>query len=976
MSQRAYSSTPKKRPLSQCSSFSNPHPFDFASSGGTTTYSNNSNNTKVQHQSPSSKRQSPGNRTNNEFNSYSGDNSDNNNNSSNSSNNSNSSNTNDHKEDCQNNHNNDTTCTDDDDDDDDGFKLSQILEMAPEFDGITKGIEQLSINEEVVEEIGDELQEKAIGLAAEGKNIFLTGKAGTGKSWTTRKIVDACRSSADGKKKVIHVTAPTGIAAINVNGRTIHSWGGFGLGEYYTDFGRMMDKEIMKKIRDTDTLLIDEISMIDGHFFDVLECMISIIRCYDMLDERIKDIKKIGNTISEDAGGTTQNSPNSIMSPYMLEMRRTWGDIEPWGGMQLIVVGDFFQLPPIPNSSRNIGSRGGNVGVLLENDELSETEYNLKIGRQGCYAFESHTWHRSDLQIVELQKVHRQAENDGLFELLNAMRAGEANLIYTHQAALSALRAPIQERNDGIIPTELHSTNRNVDQVNRSQLERLPGDPHTLNSLDEVVFGQKYKSKLLKKYKLELVSHMPYLFASVEEPPPPPPLLREIRDKLVSLEEKRKILIANEDYETLITMKPEIKGLKEKIETLEKEEKEKSDISFTSIKKFLDVRGIKNEDPSTVFQNYQGFVAQLKNDFEALKEHADRRFFQKDCRVNEIITLKEQAQVMLLWNLDVPGQLANGSRGILKGFVPTASYRRLIDREIKKRQNDEENRTNNGSVEQTGSVVSEKCQCHIESGVVSCTCTAANDPIKCVHEKSEDVKKDKEETEAVDDYNYSIDPEILQEIKASIEYMSDLNDELRIIDKISMSEMMTALPYVQFTNGKKRLICPQPFKKEFKGCGRASRWQIPLTLAWAISIHKSQGMTIDLLHVDLKGCFAPGQAYVACSRGRSLKSMTVVNFDPNEIKTSKKVQKFYKSLNTDAPYSQTWSDTIAEFDKYQKDKHQLKKRMEEQYMNEVCREPTCFAPCVVNQAKKNGRWFIACSAVYGHFFQWVPVTPH
>ena len=948
--QRAYSSTPKKRPLSQCSSqhsFSNPQSFDFASSDGTT---NSSINTKVYYESPPSKcrhqwrlySEGPPSDAARDLARHIST---------------------DSKFDWtkRNNHNgNDTMCTDDDDDDDEQ-QLSQILEMAPEFDGITKGIEQLSLNEEVVEEIGDELQEKAIGLAAEGKNIFLTGKAGTGKSWTTRKIVAACRS-----RKKIHITAPTGIAAINVNGRTIHSWGGFGLGEYMQDFDRMMGPETMKKIRDTDTLLIDEISMIDGHFFDVLECMISIIRCYDMVDERIKEIKEIGNKISENAGGTTENSPNSIMSPYMLEMRRTWGDIEPWGGMQLIVVGDFFQLPPIPR----------NGGVLLENDELSETENNLKIGRQGCYAFESHTWHRSDLQIVELQKVHRQAENDGLFELLNAMRAGEANLTYNHQAALSALRAPIQERNDGIVPTELHSMNRNVDKVNRSQLERLPGDSHTLNSLDEVVFDSKYKSKLLKKYKLELVSHMPYLFASVEEPPPPPSLLRETCDKLASLEEKRKIFIAKEDYETLITMKPVIKGLKEKIETLEREEKEKSDISFTSIKKFLDgsFGDTKNEDPSTIFQNYQAFVAQLKADFEALKEHAGKRFFQKDCRVNETIMLKENAQVMLLWNLDVPGQLANGSRGILKGFVPIASYRRLIDREIKKRQNDEENRTNNESVKQTGPVVSGKCQCHIEPGIVSCKCTAANDPTKCVHEKSEDVKKDKEETEAVDDYNYSIDSEILQEIKSNIGCMSDLNDELRIIDKISMSEMMTALPYVQFTNGRKRLIRPQPFKKEFKGCGHASRWQIPLTLAWAISIHKSQGMTIDLLHVNLNGCFAPGQAYVACSRGRSLKSMTVVNFNPNEIKTSKKVQKFYKLLNTDAPYSQTWSDTIAEFDKSQKDKHQLKKRMKQRYKDDKC--PNCFARCNVNQAKKDGRWFIACSVVYGHFFQWVPVTPH
>ena len=80
----------------------------------------------------------------------------------------------------------------------------------------------------------------------------------TGKSWTTRKIVDNCRH----ENQVIHVTAPTGIAAINVNGITIHAWGGFGLGEYYTDFDKMMDPTVMEKIRKTDVLLIEEISMV------------------------------------------------------------------------------------------------------------------------------------------------------------------------------------------------------------------------------------------------------------------------------------------------------------------------------------------------------------------------------------------------------------------------------------------------------------------------------------------------------------------------------------------------------------------------------------------------------------------------------------------------------------------------------------------------------------------------------------------
>ncbi len=199
----------------------------------------------------------------------------------------------------------------------------------------------------------------------EGGNIFLTGKAGTGKSWTNRRIVSRF-NIAEGK--TIYVTASTGIAAINVGGITVNKFGGFGLGEDYSDFDRVMDKKVMHKIQKV-RLLIDEISMLDGHLFDVLECMISIIRNYHAVKERIKEIKEM-------IVGQVGTEGNSIMSQLMLDMRcKILADIRPWGGLQLIAVGDFFQLPPIPNSS---------TSPVLNNDFLSlwDEKRELKIGRQ------------------------------------------------------------------------------------------------------------------------------------------------------------------------------------------------------------------------------------------------------------------------------------------------------------------------------------------------------------------------------------------------------------------------------------------------------------------------------------------------------------------------------------------------------------------------------------------------------------------
>jgi len=337
------------------------------------------------------------------------------------------------------------------------------LDMAPIYDGSPSATDECSHSSKdetkKEEEEGDELQLKAIQLASEGKNIFLTGKAGTGKSWVTKKIVQKFRTKLD---KTIHVTAPTGIAAINVGGVTINTWGNYHLGSYYEDFDRMWEKRHCKKISSADALLIDEISMLDGHTFDCLECMVAILRCYK--DRYGNTNPYVKNTLKEiKAAAGTENTLSDTMLRLRWDVHRGLGNLPPFGGMQLIVVGDFYQLSPVPNG----------IDVLMENDNLREIDYDLKIGRQGAFAFESVAWHQLGLHTIELTNVHRQADV-GLLSFLNAMREAEKDLLSKHSDTLRLLQTPIIDYGDDIVPTELHSKNYVVDKRNKEELQKLP----------------------------------------------------------------------------------------------------------------------------------------------------------------------------------------------------------------------------------------------------------------------------------------------------------------------------------------------------------------------------------------------------------------------------------------------------------------------------------------------------------------------
>ena len=246
-------------------------------------------------------------------------------------------------------------------------------------------------------------QDEALRIMKTGANVFLTGEPGAGKTFTINKYVAYLR-----EHEINHaITASTGIAATHIGGMTIHSWSGIGIKETLNkyDLDRIASSEyICRRVRKTKVLIIDEISMLRAETLS-------------MVDAVCREIK--------------QNS-------------------EPFGGMQVILVGDFFQLPPI------------------EKRNIEQKQESLLEEKQGRFAYESGAWKRLSPIVCYINEQHRQDDVDFL-SLLLAIR---------HNTVSDKHQDEIKSRyvQNGKFPeniTKLFSHNLDVDRVNDERLAKI-----------------------------------------------------------------------------------------------------------------------------------------------------------------------------------------------------------------------------------------------------------------------------------------------------------------------------------------------------------------------------------------------------------------------------------------------------------------------------------------------------------------------
>lgn len=246
-----------------------------------------------------------------------------------------------------------------------------------------------------------------------GKNAFITGPAGSGKTFVLNRYIDWAKSSgAD-----LAVTASTGIAATHINGITLHSWTGMGIRDNISN-AEMKDLlkrgYLRRRFLRAQILIIDEISMLSRVQLDLADL---IFREFKQIDA-------------------------------------------PFGGVQVVLCGDFFQLPPIRQQRESAGVRRAAQSSLnfAEEDAPSEFSYHAR------------SWKGLDLKICYLDEQHRQSDKEFL-RALNAIRsnsAGESVAGYLQSRVNAKINLPVA-------PTRLYTHNVDVDIENNLELQKISG---------------------------------------------------------------------------------------------------------------------------------------------------------------------------------------------------------------------------------------------------------------------------------------------------------------------------------------------------------------------------------------------------------------------------------------------------------------------------------------------------------------------
>ncbi len=277
-------------------------------------------------------------------------------------------------------------------------------------------------------------QTVAIEKLKAGGNVFLTGGAGTGKSTVIQNFL---REGLDGNKTTA-VLASTGTAAILLGGRTFHSFFGLGImegGVEHVVARATKHQGIIQRLRKTDQILLDEISMIGA---------------------------------------------NEWMAAEKIARKARKNMLEPWGGLRVVAIGDFAQLPPVVKPMRPMNT-----------DPYSQDLFSQEVREpEKPWCFLTDTWQKTEFDSINLREIVR--SNDSHWnEILNELRWGE----FTSRAK-EVLDSRIRKVPLDFQGTRLFSRRTQVDQLNHQRLHMLKG---AVKVYDTVYVGHAQKIDDLKR---------------------------------------------------------------------------------------------------------------------------------------------------------------------------------------------------------------------------------------------------------------------------------------------------------------------------------------------------------------------------------------------------------------------------------------------------------------------------------------------
>ena len=266
-----------------------------------------------------------------------------------------------------------------------------------------------------MERLNDE-QRNAVHAAIEGKNIFITGPGGTGKSYLLSVLVKELKKVG----RRVTVTAMTGCAALllELQAKTLHAWAGIGLGRGSIDSlvsGIVQHYPRKKRWTHTDCLIVDEISMLTPGLLETLD--------------------KIGRFVRKKQ--------------------------EPMGGLQVIFVGDFYQLPPVSRDTPQAPDR--------------------------TFAFQTPVWSQIIEETHQLRTIFRQ-QDPAFQRILGEARQGALS---PESIALLESRKNMAWKGQLIRPTLLFTRNADVDAINCKQFNKLPSEIHTFVARTVLTGGKK-----------------------------------------------------------------------------------------------------------------------------------------------------------------------------------------------------------------------------------------------------------------------------------------------------------------------------------------------------------------------------------------------------------------------------------------------------------------------------------------------------